>query len=144
MDTNATESAPMPNAGRRQDGASREWSGHPVNIRLTIPLPFRSFYITIVAGPERRSKERRVSERKKHPLITAGNVLVYMMIGGVCGLAVLGIIHLVLAHALLSGSLWAAVLFGLLYVTGFAFCIWVLARQTRRAKPTSGAVEPAS
>ena len=34
------------------DGAARPgWgSDHPVNIRLTIPLLFRKYYITIVAG----------------------------------------------------------------------------------------------
>ncbi len=144
MDRNATEGALVPNAGSRQDRTSQEWSGHPVNIRLTIPLPFRSFYVTIVAGPERRSQERRASERKKHPLITAGNVLVYMMIGGVCGLAALGIIHLLLAHALISGSLWAAVLSGVLYLAGFAVCVWLLVIAGRRANRASDAAGSAS
>ena len=147
MDRNATEGALVPNAGSRQDRTSQEWSGHPVNIRLTIPLPFRSFYVTIVAGPERRSQERRASERKKHPLITAGNVLVYMMIGGVCGLAVLGIIQLLLAHALISGSLWATALSGLLFLAGISVCIWLVVWQpvtaARKAKRASGAAQSA-
>lgn len=137
----------VPRAGTGEQGGSREWTGHPVDIRLTIPLPFRSFYITIVAGPERRSKVRRVSERKKHPLLTVGNLLVYMVIGGVCGLAVLGTIQLLLAHALISGSLWATALSGLLFVAGISVCFWLVVWQpitaARRAKRASGAAESA-
>jgi hypothetical protein len=49
-----------PRAEAAADSASQlRWSSHPVNIRLTIPLLFRDFYVTIVAGPERRGRERR-------------------------------------------------------------------------------------
>jgi len=51
----------------------REWNTHPVNIRLTLPLLPRKWFLTIVGGPERRASGRRQSERRRHPLRTAGN-----------------------------------------------------------------------
>lgn len=57
------------------------WGSHPVDIRVTIPLLFRSYYVTVVIGPERRSEERRAIERRKHPLLTLGNATVYLVSG---------------------------------------------------------------
>ena len=49
----------------------RRWSGpHAVNIRLTIHLLTQSYYLTILAGPERRSNERLRRQREKHPLVS--------------------------------------------------------------------------
>jgi len=71
-----------PKTGAPSAGASQSrWENHPVNIRFTIPLLFRSYYITVLIGPERRSKERRAIERQKHPLFTPGNVIVYLLSG---------------------------------------------------------------
>lgn len=35
---------------------------HKLDIRLSIPTPFKRFYLVFLAGPERRSKERRVRD----------------------------------------------------------------------------------
>jgi hypothetical protein len=71
-----------PQTGAPSAGASQhQWGSHPVNIRFTIPLLFRSYYITVLVGPERRSKGRRAIERQKHPLFTLGNVIVYLLAG---------------------------------------------------------------
>ena len=44
---------------KRQSPGGTPWSNdHPVNIRLSIPLLAGRFYLTIVAGRERRSAER--------------------------------------------------------------------------------------
>lgn len=57
--------------------AARESAGSArvVNLRLSIPFPFRRVYLTILAGRERRGDERRKSERGAHPLRTAGNFM---------------------------------------------------------------------
>ncbi len=82
-----------PQADAPADGASQpRWGRHPVNIRLTIPLPFRSFYVTIVAGPERRSRERRIVERGKHPLFVPGNIVFIFLAGSFVGLAVMALL----------------------------------------------------
>lgn len=46
----------------------------PVNIRLSIPLPGRRFYLTILSGQEKRGHHRRRDERTRHPVQTAANV----------------------------------------------------------------------
>ncbi len=82
------------------------WDRHPVNIRITIPLLFRSYYLTIVAGPERRSRERRISERKKHPLFMPGNIVFLFVFGSFVGLAIMVLLK------------WLAVTLGLDSVVG--------------------------
>ena len=61
---------------------------HSINLRLTL---FGRAYLVILAGPERRNRERRVLEREKHPLSTPGNV---------AALVLLAIVGLGLGYAL--------------------------------------------
>ncbi len=35
---------------------------HKLDIRLSIPIPFKRFYLVFLAGPERRSKARRLND----------------------------------------------------------------------------------
>jgi hypothetical protein len=73
-----------------------DWSGnHSVDLRITIPLPFGRYYVTVVAGKERRSSARLQRERKKHPLATAGNIAALFLLGCVSGLAALYAIQFV-------------------------------------------------
>ena len=58
-----------------RDAAQKHWRAHPVNIRLSLPLLFRRYYMTLVAGTEQRNRQRRHSERHLHPLRTIANVL---------------------------------------------------------------------
>ena len=53
----------------------RVWSAHPVNIRLSLPMPGRKLYITLLAGWERRRPARVRQERNDHPLRTLGNLI---------------------------------------------------------------------
>lgn len=73
----------------------RAWSSaHPINVRLSLPLLFGRYYITVVAGRERRSRARLAAEARKHPLATAGNMLFLAAIGTVVGLAGLAVIQI--------------------------------------------------
>lgn len=47
----------------------------PVNIRISARLPFRRYFLTILAGPERRNAERVREERRQHPRQTKRNFL---------------------------------------------------------------------
>ncbi len=47
-----------------------------VDIRWTIPLIWFRFFIVVLAGPERRSAERRAAERAARPILTWSNVIV--------------------------------------------------------------------
>ena len=58
-------------AAARRDG----WDKHPVNIRMSLPLPLGRCYVTLVAGRDRRSAARREKDRTRHPLDTVGNLL---------------------------------------------------------------------
>ncbi len=66
---------------------------HSVNIRLSIPLLFRRCYLTILLGQERRSAARLGKERKKHPLVTRGNVAALLLFGTLTGMALLALIQ---------------------------------------------------
>lgn len=65
------------------------WRRHPVNIRLSFPLVRSRYFITLVAGPERRSPERLARERRAFPLLTAGNILFLLGVGGASYVAAL-------------------------------------------------------
>lgn len=48
---------------------------HPVDLRMTLPLPGHPVFVSVLAGRERRSPERRWRERRLHPLHTLGNIV---------------------------------------------------------------------
>lgn len=58
-----------------QASHSPTWRRYPVNIRLSLKLPGKRYFLTIVAGPEQRSASRWQRERKLHPLRTVGNIV---------------------------------------------------------------------
>ena len=98
---------PRPDAPA-DSAAQARWDRHPVNIRLTIPLLFRSYYLTIVAGPERRSRERRISERQKHPLFTPGNIVILFLAGSLVGLAIMVVLKWLAVTLGLDGDIGTA------------------------------------
>lgn len=53
------------------------WRRHPIDVRLSVPLPSSRIFVTIVAGREKRERRRRKAERIFHPLGTVGNVLLF-------------------------------------------------------------------
>ena len=57
-----------------------KWGGHAVDIRLSVPLFLKRYYMVMICGEERRSKARRATERKRHPLRTMGN---FLFLGGI-------------------------------------------------------------
>jgi len=90
--------------GEGVKAGAKEWGRHPVNIRISVPLGIGRYYITIVAGRERRSRERRVEERRKHPLVSAGNLGAFFTLGVICGLAALAVIQFGAAYVLLRSG----------------------------------------
>ena len=59
-----------------------EYVPPPINIRITVPILGQRFYFAIVAGKERRSKERVALERMAHPFRTKSNIT-FVVIGAV-------------------------------------------------------------
>ncbi len=92
-------------SARKAPGGEPWGNDHPVNIRLSIPLLFGRYYVSIVAGKERRSGERLASERNKHPLMKLGNLVVMAACGTICGLAALSMFQLATAYVLLRSGM---------------------------------------
>ncbi|MCZ6770416.1 MAG: hypothetical protein O7G83_00335 [Proteobacteria bacterium] len=90
-------------ASADQTETDRGWASPPINIRVSIPLIFGRWYFTIVGGPERRDRTRRAKERRKHPLLTFGNVIFFFVVGSVIGTAV-AVLMINGAVELLDGS----------------------------------------
>ncbi len=90
----------IPASSRENPGGESWGNDHAVNIRLSIPLLFSRYYVTIVAGKERRSRERQASERQKHPVLKQGNLVFAAGCGLVIGLAMLSLFQLATAHVL--------------------------------------------
>lgn len=88
-----------PEIQNRETPGSAPWEAdHPINLRLSIPFLFKRYYVTLVAGEERRSPERRTAERQKHPVKTTGNTLFLFAAGTILGLAVLGALQMLTVH----------------------------------------------
>lgn len=100
LSTEQTDETPSagPKKAEPSKTFSRDWDQHPLNLRVTLPLPFRRWYVTLVAGPERRDMERLVAERKKHPLDTLPNLMFLLSIGIVTSTLMLVAAALVLIH----------------------------------------------
>ncbi|NEQ43527.1 MAG: hypothetical protein F6K00_08185 [Leptolyngbya sp. SIOISBB] len=52
---------------------------HSVDLRVTIPILWKKFYLVLLVGPERRSIDRRKADRAKFPIWTVGNAFVLLM-----------------------------------------------------------------
>jgi len=81
-----------PDDGADGDGAGGDGDAPvtpPVNVRLHLPLFGRRYYLSIVAGRERREPERRASERRRHPLPTIANILFFIAVGALFYVAAL-------------------------------------------------------
>ncbi len=75
-------------------------SARAVNLRLSIPFPFRRVYLTILAGRERRGDERRKSDRGAHPLRTAGNFM--FVIAAAIGFYVIAAVSILVYSSILE------------------------------------------
>jgi len=72
-----------------RDAARRyRWGPHPVDLRWSLPLLFKRFYLVVLAGPERRGESRRMEEHRRNPRATLANLAtlaVLAMAGTVIG-----------------------------------------------------------
>lgn len=72
----------------------RERGVHAVDIRLSLPLPFKRMYLVLLVGSERRTMARRRQDRDRRPLATAGNFIAGAIVLFVLLVAVLGALYL--------------------------------------------------
>ncbi len=72
-----------------------KWRHHPVDIRLSIPVLWRRFYFVLLAGPERRSAERRKFERARRPVRVVADIILLAFFFVLLVPAVLGSIQII-------------------------------------------------
>ena len=75
--------------GARQRGA------HIVDVRMSLPLPFKRLYMVLLLGSERRTVARRQLDRSKTPLATASNILFGAIFFGILLIAVIGLLYVI-------------------------------------------------
>jgi hypothetical protein len=75
----------------KQACSQLNWKKHPVDIRLSVPVPFNRFYLVILAGPERRSRHRLKTESRKYPIWTTTNTIAIAAVLGMLLLSTLGL-----------------------------------------------------
>lgn len=75
---------------------ARDWGLHAIDLRFSIPL--LRYYVVLVAGPEKRSKERRRLDKGFHPVATFGNGIAMLIF-----LAILAVPVGLTAYAVKSG-----------------------------------------
>lgn len=63
---------------------SLSWSRHATDIRLSIPFFAKRYYLVLLGGEERRSRDRLVRDRVKHPFGTLTNFLFLSLLGVCC------------------------------------------------------------
>lgn len=70
-------------------------SGRPaINIRVTAPLFWRRYFITFLAGPERRSEERLKEERARHAIWTVANICSFVFLLMLFVPTFIGLVHI--------------------------------------------------
>ncbi|NJL38626.1 MAG: hypothetical protein HC840_30685 [Leptolyngbyaceae cyanobacterium RM2_2_4] len=75
----------------KQACSQLNWKKHPVDIRLSVPVPFNRFYLVILAGPERRSRQRLQTEAHRYPVWTTTNTVALAIVFCLLLLSTLGL-----------------------------------------------------
>lgn len=71
----------------------RRWVRHKLDIRFTLPILGRTWYFVILAGLDRRPRERNRTERLAHPFATAGNLVFLFITFLLLLVTILGILY---------------------------------------------------
>ena len=99
---------------------ARTRGAHWIDLRTSLPLFGKRIYLVLLAGSERRSRQRRQLDRKSHPLAMAGNLVAMMLFGLMLLAAVLGFLYL------LKSSL------GIDIFPGFSLGFWDASKEQLR------------
>lgn len=66
----------------------------PVDIRLTAPFFSRRYFITVLAGPERRSRQRLQEDRASHSVWTVANSCLFVFLLLLFVPTLIGLLHM--------------------------------------------------
>ena len=79
---------------KRAFGA-RYRGSHMVDLRVSLPIPFRRMYMVLLVGGEKRTRRRRAHDRRSQPVVTFGNLLFGFFFFGFLILSLMGLLYLV-------------------------------------------------
>jgi hypothetical protein len=90
---------------RRGDGS------HKIDVRISVPLLFRRHYFVIFSGIEKRSRARRRSEARLHPIFRAANRVFLFLLSVFALFSVIGFLFVLDIDILpdTRGGFWSAV-----------------------------------
>ena len=74
---------------------ARTWGSHAIDIRMSMPILWRRWYVVLLMGPERRPRGRRHIESRRHPVGKLANALAMTLFGVICLGPTLGVIYAV-------------------------------------------------
>ncbi len=66
-----------------QAATDPSWTAPPINIRFSVPVLGRRYFLTLVGGEEKRSADRRSRERNRYPMRTAANIFFFIGLAAV-------------------------------------------------------------
>jgi hypothetical protein len=67
----------------------------PVDVRISVPLFRRRYFMTILAGPELRSAERLKADRAKHAIATTANICFFAFLLTMIVPTMIGLYHII-------------------------------------------------
>ncbi|WP_052716011.1 hypothetical protein [Magnetospira sp. QH-2] len=70
------------------------WRTHPIDIRYSLPFFGRRYYLTVVAGEEKRTPQRRQVHEDAPSRLSLGNLLFVMGVGSLFFMALLAALAL--------------------------------------------------
>jgi hypothetical protein len=68
----------------QEAAAAATFGRHPLDLRVTLPLMGREFYLVVLGGPEQRSDARRRAERQRYPVGKTANLLFLLGCAAAC------------------------------------------------------------
>ncbi len=88
----------------KQAFADQVGRDHAIDLRLSLPLLFRRYYMVFIAGPERRDQSRRRRDRSNNRIAKRTNVvfMIFMLIFGF--FSIIGMLYLL--KSALGIDLW--------------------------------------
>jgi hypothetical protein len=79
----------------KQAFADQVGRAHSIDVRVSVPLLLRRYYVVFIAGPERRDRARRQRDKGARRLAKRTNIIFMIFLASVGLFSLLGVLYLV-------------------------------------------------